>query len=351
MRWGFGVIACGALLVAARSEATEAKQESIAILDFGAQGVPEHVASIVTQNATAAIDRLRVFRVISSDDIKSMLTAETLQQMAGCGENSCLAELAGAIGATYIVSGSVGKIGSVYQISLTLINQERALTVDRVVRQDDVPIGELPVVAGTAARTVVQKLLEAHKGTLELLVGEPGADVSIDDRLVGVSPLSGALELPQGPHRVVIEKSGFVAFKQDVEVRRGETSGVRVDLVPSAEFREAYRARNSTLRWLAWLSTGLTVVGGGVYVGALVVNYQKAAEAMRMIEDSEIGGTEVEPVGLDPSSPAVARYNQLVADSWTSAVVSYVGLGTGVAAGVAAMVFWIVGEDPDRYDR
>ncbi|MBN2359991.1 MAG: PEGA domain-containing protein, partial [Deltaproteobacteria bacterium] len=324
------VAAVAAPTVSAKAPASAlgAAQESIAILAFAAHGVDQHIADIVTQSATAAIDRLGVFRVISADDIRSMLTAEALKQAVGCSESTCLAEIAGAIGATYIIAGSVGKLGSAYQLSLTLIDQARAQTVDRVVRQDEVAVSQLPALADAAARQVVRKLLAAKQGALDLVVNEAGADLVVDDALVGVAPLIAPLKLPQGPHRLAVAKAGFITHKQDVEVRPNETTGVTVRLTPNAEFREAYRSRNRTLRTLAWLTTGSALVGGAVALGAYVYNRQKLDDADKLLNNADVFGSDPNhPRILIPDDPDVDAYRELQGHALVSTAVAYSALG------------------------
>lgn len=338
--------------MASRPAAPTGDRESIAIMSFAARGVDQHIADIVTQSATAAIDRLGVFHVISADDIRSMLTAEALKQAVGCTESSCLAEIAGAIGATYILAGSVGKLGNAYQLALTLIDQERAQTVDRVVRQDEVPVSELPALADAAARQVVRKLLSAKQGTLDLLVNETGADVVVDDALVGVTPLAAPIKLAQGPHRLTVAKAGFINHRQDVEVRPNETIGVTVRLTPSAELREAYRSRNRTLRTLAWLTTGTALVGTAAWGGAFLFNQQRLDAASKLLADEAVFGSDPgHPRVLIPDSPKVAQYQDLQTQALVSTVVAYSALGVAAVAAVGAVVLWVIGEDPDRYDR
>ena len=48
------------------------------------------------------------------------------KQVMGCGDDSCLAELGGALGVPYLVSPSLGKLGSVFVINLK--NHRRILT-------------------------------------------------------------------------------------------------------------------------------------------------------------------------------------------------------------------------------
>jgi len=67
-----------------------------------------------------------------------------------------------------------------------------------------------------ATREVIR--LRQRVGTLELRVSEPGAEVLIDGRHRGTSPLSTRVRLSAGPHFVMVFKSGFEVFRTNVDV-------------------------------------------------------------------------------------------------------------------------------------
>lgn len=58
------------------------------------------------------------------------------------------------------------------------------------------------------------KELDGKTGALTLDVNEAGAAISVDERPFGTSPLSGAIHLSPGPHRIRVTKDGFLPFDQ-----------------------------------------------------------------------------------------------------------------------------------------
>src|SRR5690606_8239504 len=139
--------------------------------------------------------------------IQQMVQFEQEKQLLGCEtDSSCLAELGGALGVAMLVTGSLGKVGSSYIINLTLTDT-RTVTIlareQRQVRSADALMAE----AESAARFLVRGLLEEQQGYLVLQSTEAGAEVEIDGRLVGVTPLARQT-LAGGPHRVRLSKKG-----------------------------------------------------------------------------------------------------------------------------------------------
>jgi PEGA domain len=82
-------------------------------------------------------------------------------------------------------------------------------------------------------------LAEIHAlvGTVKLAVSEPGADVSVDDELVGTTPLTAPFTVDTGTHSLRVKKPGFETVAQTIDVPGGNEETVSitfVSLVPSA---------------------------------------------------------------------------------------------------------------------
>ena len=128
-----------AVLVALPAAAGAAPARSkLAVMDLkGVQGVSEGTASILT--AIVVADAARAgYDVISQADIAAMIGFEKQKQMLGCTDQaSCLAEIGGALGVDYVVSGQVGQIGSRYHLSLQLLESRKAKVLARSARFSD----------------------------------------------------------------------------------------------------------------------------------------------------------------------------------------------------------------------
>lgn len=324
--------------------------ETVALLPLTASD-PGLAASATSQAAQGLRD-LQVFRVVDPDTISGLLGAEAMRQTTGCSDASCLAELAGAVGAAYVVSGSVASSGGGYTLTLVLTDQRSASSVDGVVRQEK-SLQDVGPAARLAAQAVVRKLLGNKLGTLRLVSPEKGADVKIDDVLVGTTPLSPR-QLPMGPHKISVEKTGFIAFRQEVVVRANEVAALNAELIPSQEFINAYRTRNRVLRTFAWLGTGLSVgaLASGLlsYLGWLGVfvgfnTNTNSSEVMQSLvrPPRSAGDVFIESTSL--------REKNL----WVLLDVLLAGMVVAplLAAGWAifSVVFWIIGDDPGRYNR
>ena len=89
-----------------------------------------------------------------------------------------------------------------------------------------------PAAKKKTAETRLKELGE-KTGEVTITVNEPGAQVLVDDKPVGTSPLAGPLRLTAGPHRVRVTKDGFIAFDQSPNVTAGGTTTVQATLTAS----------------------------------------------------------------------------------------------------------------------
>lgn len=123
------------LHVALFALAAAAEKPKLVVLDFQAQGVPAEAAQALTTAATQDLSQRGFFEVVTSADIQTLLGVERQKQLVGCSDgSSCTAELAGAMGSRFVLSGSVTKLGSAVQLSMQMLDTAKAQPVARSVR-------------------------------------------------------------------------------------------------------------------------------------------------------------------------------------------------------------------------
>jgi len=107
---------------------------SMVVLDFVAQAPDDaHRAEVTTTLVSARLQNVRGAKLITTSDVRNMLGVEKQKKLLGCNEDSsCIAEIGGALGARYIVSGSVGKVGSQILLSAAVTDSRTARSVQRL---------------------------------------------------------------------------------------------------------------------------------------------------------------------------------------------------------------------------
>lgn len=162
----------------------------VAVVPARAQSIDRQALTMLTELITVELSKDRRLGVISSTDVREVVALEAEKQVMGCeSSTSCLAEVAGAMGARFVVFGQLGKLGSVYLLSLHLFDSEAATAAGRVVVQAESLEHLVAQVEGAVAQLVGRALegrdeetalrvlvldLKAASGTVE----EPAAVAS-----------------------------------------------------------------------------------------------------------------------------------------------------------------------------
>ncbi len=117
------------LLFAALLSATPSA-ETIVFLGLKPQsGVDEGTANSISELVLTEL--YQHTQVISNSDVKSLLDQEAKKELMGCDQESCLAEVGLALGATYIIDGTIGMVGKRAVLTLKLINTREVKTAGR----------------------------------------------------------------------------------------------------------------------------------------------------------------------------------------------------------------------------
>jgi TolB-like protein len=312
----------------------------VAVIDLKANGIPDELASTLTSVLSTELSRLSVFAVITNQEIRAVLGHDALLQAVGCGAGeACSADLGNLLGARYLVSGDVGKVGTGYTVNLALTDTQGPSVISR----QTATVADTAGLLQAASRTVqmlVSRILSERQGTLIFTCTERGATVTIDGSAVGSTPLP-RLKVAWGPHRLQVEKKGFITEVEDFTM---ETNGVvqrAATLIPSPDFLKDYEAGARGMRVGAWITTAAAVaaLGGGVFfqVNQMRLTSQFGTEKQKY-------EAEVAPSQADFDSLSKTRTQAL-----QSLNLTYILVAGASACAAGALYFWIAGADPEKY--
>lgn len=111
---------------------------SLVVLELTAGGgVDRDTAQSMTEAVAAQATRSGIFQVTAQKDLTTLLSLERQKQLLGCAEESasCMAEMAGALGARFVLSGNLSKLGGdTWQLTLQMQDTTAARSVGRSTR-------------------------------------------------------------------------------------------------------------------------------------------------------------------------------------------------------------------------
>lgn len=119
-----------ALPLAAQAAPAKEARLRVAVMPVRAgMGVEPKLAELVTDALVAELTD-RGLLTITSKDVETALGFARQKQMLGCGDDTCLAEIAGAMGADRVVSGDIAQVRELTVFSVQLFNTKTG-TVER----------------------------------------------------------------------------------------------------------------------------------------------------------------------------------------------------------------------------
>ncbi len=319
-------------------------------------GLDENTAERLEGLLRTEAGRLNGIKLQDKQETLSRLAAHTNLQACG-GKTSCLCQIGKILRVDRLVTGVIGALGDDYTFDLKLLDvascRESRRINEALSGREDLLIA--------AIRKALYKLVAPELVVGSLLVNVPvkGATILVDDKEVGKTPLAKAISgLRPGLHRLKIQGEGFSEFTEDVPVRFQQTTMLKVDLVKSvltglsyekekegqntkeassvsSKALESFKAEpTSTLRVLAWTTTGLAVVA--------------AAAAGVLTWRSKVAEHEVEQAANSDPPYINSSYDAVLNRGRTYSMWSNISWGLAGAAAIGSVIMFIVDLSSDN---
>lgn len=313
-------------------------------------GLAESQAETVSHAAAVAV-RSQGLLPFTAADARTMLDQKAMAQLLASSDVLTLSALAEKVDAPYLLALTVSAVDGDTVVQARLIRTAGAAVLSRRELRASAYDGAILNTIKAAARLALSPVFEANKGEVFLTSTEEGADVLVDDAVVGSTPLATPLIVPGGSHVIRVHKDGFVAYVHEVHVTKDAAIELHAALRPSAQYMADYRDGQTRLHAVAWTTTALTAalaVTGGVGTALWLPE-------SGLIGTSTAAGLRAEYEALDGTAQAAQResYDARIKTAQNQAqmagLVSAVGvIGTVVGLGIAVPL-WLNTDDPNKY--
>jgi hypothetical protein len=324
----------------------------VAVLEFQANGARRELAAAAAGMVGNELSRLGVFRVVTAESVSALLSLERQRQLLGAADSAAATDLKDVLGTDYAVKGKVshleGDKGSKVTLELELLDVANSRSANSTLETARTETDLMELVP-KATLKLMSKLLAGRSGTLLVDCAEGGATLKLDDVVMGVTPATGPMAVPAGPHFLAVEKQGFVTFQKEVRVQPERTVIERAPMVPSTDYVAAYEARASRMRLGAYLTTGLAVAGvaaaAGLQVRAGAVYGDVGTPGTFQYARAKLAAG----IESDPQNDYRKSANELKASLDSLGTLTTVAGVVAGAAAVAGTYLWIAGDDPAKY--
>jgi hypothetical protein len=197
-------------------------------------------------------------RVTSPKDVGAVLGFERQRQMLGCGNNeSCIAELAGALGVDALLYGSVAKGGTSYTVTLRLVNAKDAQPISSFserLRSEDLMQDWLDAKAREIAAAALRVLRGASTGATG--GGDAAAVVRASEP---VRPYRGISWIP-GVVAVLGLAAGVIGFIE-ANVLYGDLTHELSTTGQVTARAQSDASTGKTMQIVGWIGAGVAVAG------------------------------------------------------------------------------------------
>ena len=221
----------------------------IAVWDLEARNTPASHAKELTSILVSEIAQTRKYEAFSQDNVRTLAGFTAERMMLGCTDSKCLTAL-GQMDIAKLISGSVGKIGNVYSISLNLFDTQNAkaenaisefcrteeeliLMVQRGVRKLlGLPVEALAAFTLPPPPPPAAPAAGAPSGgtaSLEINSKVPGAQVVLNGQSMGETPVR-VFNLNSGSHEILVSKKGYGEHKERVQIQPNEKRVILANL-------------------------------------------------------------------------------------------------------------------------
>ena len=157
------------------AESEEEQETGLAVMDLRlAKGIDPSVGALLNETIISKLDAMGLFTsIISGSDMRDMIDLETQKMALGCEQDSCLAELGGALGVPYMMVSNLGRFGKQYILNIKLVAVEESKVLGRAnkILADEAKVLE-------ALPMALQEVVDAGLGSDEEESATPAAAVA-----------------------------------------------------------------------------------------------------------------------------------------------------------------------------
>ena len=99
--------------------------EPVAVAQFAIHGgVSPDEGTLLTETLRSSLVGTEYFRVVSRNDMETILQEQHFQRTDSCDDTQCLVEMGKILAVQRIVGATVGKVGSTFALSIRLVDVE-----------------------------------------------------------------------------------------------------------------------------------------------------------------------------------------------------------------------------------
>lgn len=214
----------------------------LVVLDFKtAGGINGDLVNAYSEKLLTALHSTNAFDEMGTGDLEAIVGFQKIQDVLGCSEVECFADIAGAVGVDILLTGTLLKdpLSDTYTVLAKVIDTRRVVIGERIEHR---VAGGVPALLGSANDVIAELfdlsewLQRINGGSIDVRSPNRPISIGIDGETAARQPgiIAG---ISPGRHDVVVESPGYHALVQEILVRRGEHTVLNATLRPLARLQ------------------------------------------------------------------------------------------------------------------
>lgn len=254
----------------------------IAVNDLIGKGITKTESEIITDKIRNELTIRKNFKVMERSEMKQIMEEMEFQNSGICDDEACDVEIGKVIGVDKIVSGSIGKIGSMFSINLRLIDVSTAEILYSVSGEYICSIEELLSKYSIKLVDKLENQIFADKGGTVAITTTPkggnltitGKDVNVKDITPYKSPI-----LHTGNYIISLKLGNYELITDSITINAKDALNLSYDFKYSKAYTDSVtnvaKKGNRKKKIARQITLGLLTaasVGGGVYFNSRIDN-------------------------------------------------------------------------------
>ena len=217
-------------------QAQDGNKLRVAVIDLN------HTGGLSNQEAITLTNRLRsrlvitnAFVVLERGQMEVILNEQGFQN-TGCTTTECAVEMGKLLNVQMIVSGSIGKVGRIFTVDISLIDIKTAKIEESFIFDHDGEIGGLVKTMETVAKDIANRVkgeveveVEMKTGSILVEAKPKKAEVYLDNNLIGNAPIS-LKEISFGTHTIKVTTKGYDPEEKEIVVNQEKETTLKIEL-------------------------------------------------------------------------------------------------------------------------
>lgn len=110
------------------------KKITVGVWNFDAQGISKPESITISQRFRSKLVETNIFDVVERNEMDAILNEQGFQ-MSGCTSDECVVEAGQLLGVQKMITGMIGKVGTIYTLDIRVIDIESG-KIERTVSRD-----------------------------------------------------------------------------------------------------------------------------------------------------------------------------------------------------------------------